>query len=728
MTRLTPRCRPVHLAAALLIAVLLAGTSALSPITVHAQSRSAAGAPARAAIHGIVRDAGSGAPVADAMITAIAGPDSLRAQSAADGTFHLALASDARVTLHVRRLGFAPRRLTIDRMGGDALRIDLTPLALQLDATVITAARREQRLADAVVPIELVSRAEIERSGASDVASVLTEQLGVQLEGGVPAGAGVQLQGLGTNRVLILLDGQPLVGRINGNLDLSRLPTASLERIEVIKGPQSTLYGSDAMGGVINLVTRRPAHGRTDVSLQAVGGSRGRRDVNGSLLRGAERWDAGLDAGHRSLQLAPGVPGNTGAFAERYEATPQLRMRPNDTWQVEAGGLFLTEQQRYRIGQLFRFADRNQMAARAGATWQHGARRGGILLYRSRFDHLARSSTLDQPQNNDGDRDRQVLTELEITYSGPVHRAIVDAGVEIRREAIVADRIDGHRREFDAVEPFAQMTVGGNRFAVTPGARFTWNERWGNYATPRVAALWRPVESVSIRGTVGRGFRAPDFKELYLSFSNPQAGYAVEGNEQLRPETSTSAQLNVEYAADRLYGRVSVYGNQLRDFIESVEGNAAGLFTYGNVARAETRGVEGEVGVTAGRLRLEGGGSYLDARDLRTGRVLLGRPRWSGRLSASAGRVLGARLSATLVHTGVTPTQRAEDGTVLSTQPDFTRLDLRAARPVGAGLELSLGLDNAFDRQLGQSWPGFTGRQWYGGVTWKPAGTRIAGS
>lgn len=680
------------------------------------------------AISGQVVDAASGRPLADAAVQLLVSGDTARAVSDSDGRFRIRVGADAGrgAELVVRRLGYvAVRRADVIGLTGPLV-VTLTPLALQLDATVITAARREQRLKDAVVPIELVSRDQIEGTGASDVASVLSEQLGVQLEGGLPAGAGVQLQGLGTNRVLVLLDGQPLVGRINGNLDLSRLPTANLERIEIIKGPQSTLYGSDAMGGVINLVTRRPAAGHTDASLQFTGGSRARMDAHGSLRGGTERLLGGLDVGARSVELAPGVPGTRGSLAERLEITPSMQWRVNDAWAVEAGGMFIRESQRYRAGQLYRFADRDQQSARLGATWHRGDQRAGVLLYQSRFDHLARSSTLDQPQRQDGERDRQVLQELELTYSGPVAGplpgAVVDAGVEIRREEIVGDRIDGSRRAFNAAEPFAQITIGNERLMVTPGARVTWNERWGTFTTPRIAARWRPSPAVSVRATFGRGFRAPDFKELYLAFANAQVGYAVVGNLELRPETSTSTQVNVEYAGDRYYARAGVYDNQLKDFIEFEETSLLGTYSYGNVASARTRGVETEFGLTAGRLRLETGGTYLDARDTRTGLLLLGRPRVSGRVSASAGRLLGARLSATLLYTGETPTQRAVDGAVTSTQPDFTRLDMRLARTIGSGVQLSLGVDNAFNRQLDLAWPGFTGRQWYGGVTWTPLG------
>src|SRR5687768_17706765 len=131
-------------------------------------------------------------------------------------------------------------------------------VAQRLERVVVTSSRRAQRLKDSPVSVEVIPREEIRRSGASDLASLLVERAGIDLQGGHPAGEGVMLQGIGSERVLILLDGQPLAGRISGVFDVSRIPTAMVERVEVVKGPQSTLYGTEAMGGVVNIITRTP--------------------------------------------------------------------------------------------------------------------------------------------------------------------------------------------------------------------------------------------------------------------------------------------------------------------------------------------------------------------------------------------------------------------------------------------------------------------------------------
>jgi outer membrane receptor for ferrienterochelin and colicins len=696
------------------VPVVLLGTLLMGGVTrAHAQ-------PTRAVR---VQDGTTGLAIDAARVLLVFGGDTARFTTDARGVASVPTEQLQQGALLVRRLGFAPARIadvrTADR---DTIHIALTPLALSLDATVVTAARREQRLADAVVPVELISRRQIEETGSTDVASVLTERLGIQLDRGLPGNSGVQLQGLGSQRVLVLVDGQPLVGRIGGTLDLSRVSAANVERIEVVKGPQSTLYGSDAMGGVINIVTRRAETGRMEARLQAVGGSMGRSDMLATMLGNRGTTDAVLDLGLRRVALTPGVTDAAGTFADRYDVSPSVAWRPATGLTVQAGGLFTGERQRYRTGPLFRFVDRDQMAARVGGEYVRARHRVGALLYRSRFDHLARASTFDSPQGDLGDRDRQQLTELELTYAGPTPLGQLDAGVEIRRESIVADRVQGMRQQWDLVEPFAQIGLLFGPVAITPGVRYTNNSQWGSTLAPRLAALWQATDEVRVRASAGRGFRAPDFKELFLSFANAQAGYAVVGNPLLRPETSANVQLHVERVGVRTFVRASVFENQLEQFIQFVASEDAGVFSYENVDRAWTRGAEVESGFTHDRFRVEGGYSLLRTRDLGSGLELLSRPRHSGRLSVSAGNLVGGRMAATLVHTGATTTGRDELGVTTAQQPAFTRLDLRGARPITGGLELSVGVDNVLNRSLGADWPGYTGRLWYGGLSWQVKG------
>ena len=653
-------------------------------------------------------EGGRGIPAAEV----VAGAARVRTDDA--GRFRLRVDDTVR-TVRVRHPGYRYVDVAVDAL---ARAVVLRAVPRALDAVVVTASRREQRLKDAVVPIELVSRAEIERTGAPDVAAVLVEQVGIQLEGGTPTGAGVQLQGFGAQRVLVLVDGQPLVGRINGNLDASRIPASMVERIEVVKGPQSTLYGSDAIGGVINVITRRPAGGRTELQLQAIGGQLGRAEASGTLLRGTPRTDLSLDVGARTQDLAPGFADVADAYARRAHVAPTLRWRADSTWTLETGGMFVSEAQRYRTGLDFRFADRTQLAWRAAAAWQKGAHRVQPLLYVTRFDHLARSSPGAAPLDGAGDRDRQDLAEFELTYAGKVAGAQVDAGLEARREGIRADRVPGGDRALYRIEPYAQATLVRGPVSITPGTRVTIDELWGTAVTPRLAMLWRPHAPLALRLTAGRGFRAPDFKELFLEFVNTQVGYAVIGNPSLRPEYSTSVAADVEWVRDAWTARVNVFDNRFRDFIEYRQ-NDDGLFQLQNVGRGTTRGVETEVTLLVGAARLEAGYAFLRTRDEATGRALLGRPRHSGRLGLSGPLHDRLRGSLTVLYTGSTPVALGPTGLIAGFQPVFIRADARLVARVRTGIDMILGVDNLLDRRLGPGWPGFTGRLVYLGASWR---------
>ena len=673
-----------------------------------------------AVVTGRITDATTGASVVGADVR-LFGADTLRAVTDTRGVRRVIAAGD-RYDVSVRALGFRARRVA----RGDAHEIALTPLPFALDRVVVTAAKREQTLADVVVTTEVVSKEDIVRTGASDLGSALASHSGVELQSGVPAGVGVMLQGLGGARLLVLLDGQPLPGRIGGDFDVSRIPTAMVERVEIVKGPQSTLYGTDAMGGVVNIITRHSPDGRQSAGASAIVGSRNRRD--GSVFAGGTRGALSVrgDLGHRSLETTPGRTDERGALSTRIDGAANVKWQASTSTAIEASMLALDERQRWLGGTLYNFADNQQVSGRLGGEWSmnNGARLRATS-FASVYDHLSRASSQPQPIRGDtGQRQVQRLFQEELAYTLPFKGHVVDLGLLVRRDDIDSQRIPGGRRGVTTIEPLAQLEAAITpKLSVIGGSRLSRSDRWGTRVTPRIALRYRPVASFSVRASLGNGFRAPDFRELYMRFSNDAVGYAVIGKENLRPESSRNAMLGTEWVGEAAWLRTQLFWNEFDDFIEThivSAPNAPPVYEYGNLADGFTRGLELEGGLSIGSTRAEAGYTLLRTGDRATGRPLLGRARNVARASLSHRLPFAIRLSATGVYTGRAPMTRGDAGAIAGWRDAYPRLDLRVARAITSGADMSVSVENVLDRRPAE-WAGFVGRQLFAGLRWNGA-------
>lgn len=616
--------------------------------------------------------------------------------------------------------------------------------ATVLDSVVVTASGFEQVVREAPASISIITREDLETKPWHGLAEALADIEGVDVGNAVDkTGApSIAIRGMPADYTLILIDGrrQNAAGNVTpnnfgGTANNFIPPLSAIERIEVIRGPMSTLYGSDAMGGVVNIITRRPADDGQLLggSVSGTVGAQGRLDGAGRVQLALGHFSGSVDVARRSQETAPGVSRNDGAMAERFDVSSSVMWRPDSAKQVELGVLALDERQRWRSGNFYDISDNLQYNARIGGSIARGVHRLSPKVAISDWDHVIYTSAYTAPVAGDpGERQRQRVLLGELLYNGSFKRFSLDGGVQLRNDAIETDRVAGGRREHNSLEPFAQVEFSPLRsVTLLPGVRVTHSDVWGTHVTPRVSARAQVAPRLTLRASYGDGFRAPDFKELFLVFQNTNAGYAVQGNPNLKPEHSHNTMLGLEWATAGGYVRGQLFHNSFEDFIETEvisPPNAPLVFEYKNRERGWTRGAELESGanlVASGRLRGEIGVSFLETRDEGTDLELLGRPHFSGRVGMQAVLPFELRSSVTLVHTGRTPMQRDDaTGVVAEYRDAFTRVDLRFARGIGrSGLEFSIGADNVFDSRP-RRWAGFTGRHVYTTITYALPGYR----
>lgn len=590
--------------------------------------------------------------------------------------------------------------------------------AVEVDEIIVTSERAPGRASDAPAAVRTLSRTELERRAGTDLTTILRDVPGVQIDPVVGSGAGVVLQGLGSDRVLILLDGAPVAGRIGGEFDISRIAPSQLERVEIVEGPQSTLYGSTAIGGVVNLLTRRDAGRRVELGTQV--GSFGQRDVRGRLSAPLGRLTGTVDLGRREVDLVPGTSRTTPGTAERWDGLARVGTALG-AGSLDARFLGVIEEQAYQGAShggatSHSFNDNWQYDALVSATLDARARTE-IRLHGSIYNHRFISSPTESRDAGTPEWDRQRVLDAEVIRRGTIgmHRWIVGAKGE--REWLESARIDGGERAGSNVAGF-----GSADWMLTPwlrsttGLRVTTSDQWGTDVAPRVAFVAYAPAGVYLKAGGARGFRAPSFKELYTDFTNTQGfTYTVLGDPGLEPEYSwnASAEIGRTAAGSSMY--VRGFRNWLRNFIEtSLVDPATSTFQYQNVARARTAGLEAGGSLTRGIVSVSASHAWLDTEDESTGEPLLGRAAHMSRGAVTVTPGI-ASLTGELVHSSSVPLQRAASGTTY--QAAYARINLSAGVTLFHDARLTLGVDNLADTRP-EGAATFIGRRWFGGLSW----------
>ena len=311
----------------LALAASILPVAALSAAAPSAAAQSSGGSVRRAepAVAGVVRDP-SGAAIPRSTIAIrheSSGLDQV-IDGAPDGTFAVSRLTPGRYIVTASAPGFASATEVIEAPAAELLSLTLSPAAIVEQVTVVSASRQEELRDTLNTRVDVITRSRIEESGGQEtVGEILREMPGViSRRGSETAGAaGEQIQGIESRQVLVLIDGQPIVGargiKRGGVLNLDRQSTARLDRVEIVKGAASALYGSEALGGVINLITR-----------DAVGALRGIGGAVGRQLRidSAPASTRGSSGRRRTASSASSAISTTGSISRPARSTrPALR-------------------------------------------------------------------------------------------------------------------------------------------------------------------------------------------------------------------------------------------------------------------------------------------------------------------------------------------------------------------------------------------------------------------
>lgn len=557
----------------------------------------------------------------------------------------------------------------------------------------VTASRVSEPLTAVVASVTIITRADIDRLQPHTVLELLEGLSGISaaVSGDLGKSSLVFVRGTNADHVLVLIDGIKIGSATTGQAALEQLPVEQIERIEIVRGPRSSLYGSDAIGGIIQIFTR---HGASDAagrpSFELTGGSHDTWQAEGgySGSSGPVWYNASASGLYTS-----GIPlcvSGAPTTAACYTAQPRqgywsgsaavsggYRVS-NATW-VAADWLRADGDTRYD-GDIYSGNESRLVQQVAGIQLQSAPLpRWGISL-------TAGQSVDESAQRFDGAADgffdtrRETVSWLNDLRLAAAHDLLL--GVDYEQDTI------GSSTPYAVSSRKDTGALGSYRFTPGPvdlevSARHDHNQQFGDHTTGAVAAGWRLADELRLVASWGTAFKAPTFNDLYFPFY---------GNAALRPETARSAEVGAEGSLDSgAEWSVNAYETTIEDLIEY------NPVTFGadNIDRARIRGVEARLATEFAGTRSRLYATWLDPRDrgANDGAILPRRAQESLRLELDrdfAAFTAGASLSVV--------GRRFEDPANTERLGGYTTLDLRAGWHFDPSWMLQARISNALNR------------------------------
>ncbi|MES1216496.1 MAG: TonB-dependent receptor [Bacteroidota bacterium] len=539
-----------------------------------------------------------------------------------------------------------------------------------LDDVIITATRTERKLSNVAVPVQLISNKIIQQSGSLRVNDILQEQTGLYITssgattsaGGGVFGNGVQIQGLSPDYTLILIDGEPIIGRQGGVIDLSRLTVSNIKKIEIVKGPSSSLYGSEAMGGVVNIITDQAHQNSLDASIRY--GRFNTTDAN--LVRSIKKNKWGLQLfGNRNssdgFDLDKTTPGKTVDPYKSYTGQFRFNYQPSLKTKISLSARYYDEIQKnfFPIQDLSSGANINitgdgrikDLNVNPVITQQfNNDLRSSLRLYFSRYEYeqTLKKETDKSLYYHDFFQQDFYRIENQTDWHWQKNN-YMSIGGGLVEEKLNTTRYAG-KRSNDVRYVFLQNEWRANeQLTIIGGLRYDDNTAYQSKLSPKLAAQYKINSKLRINASYGAGFKAPDFRQLFLNFLNTAAGgYVVYGANEitiselekqkqegilseilpkaydlalLKPEISKGWNAGAHYDVnEKLNFNLNLFRNDIDNLIQvdiiAYRSNNAPVYSYFNVKKAFTQGAEFQAQYFLNKhLQLQGGYQFLMTAD-----------------------------------------------------------------------------------------------------------------
>jgi len=557
----------------------------------------AASAAAQRYVSGKVLDADNG-PLAGATVF-VKENRAIGMTTDAEGNYRLHLPDGKAYTLQASFIGYVTQSHAL-QPGQDRLDFALEEDAIGMETVVVTGTRTPKLLKDVPIVTRVITADDIRKVDATHIGDLLQAELpGIEFSYSMDQQTSLNMQGFGGNAVLFLVDGERLAGETLDNIDYSRLNLDNVERIEIVKGAASSLYGSNAVGGVVNLITKEATEPWT-LNLNGKYGAHNDQRYGGTFTFRAGDFQNSLNVQHTSTD-----PIEVGPVGEDGEENDFSRVYGNRTWNFKER-LVYTPTDRLkltgRLGYFFRERDKSTSSKDRYRDFSGGLR--GNYTFNKRSD-LELSYSFDQYDKSDydpaQDYDLRDYTNVQHTVRALYNYAMNDkntltVGGDFMRDYLMSYQFtdNGDHEQYTA-DAFAQFDLNPIRnLNVMSSIRFDYYSEADVKNTSSKLGIMYKWRNCSLRASYAGGFRAPTLKEMYMDFNMANV-FMIYGNENLKPESSQNFSLSAEYLKSRYNVTLTGYFNLVDNRITTVWDQSRNGMVYSNIAQMNIAGLNADV-------------------------------------------------------------------------------------------------------------------------------------
>ena len=521
----------------------------------------------------------------------------------------------------------------------------------KLEEVVVTATKTLRQLSTLPMPAKLITKDEIAKSSSTKLSDILDDQPGIFIVPDFGGGNGIQIQGLDSQYTLLLIDGSPIIGRQSGTLDLDRISIGNIEQIEIIKGSSSSLYGTDALGGVVNLITSKT---KDSISAEAsykistfntndISVNLGKISQNGDNLNFYfNSFDSnGYDLNDDSIL-------NTVEPYKSYTGFLRYNFKKNK-WSYFSSVRIYNENQNFTLNEnSYGKNIINELGINTSINYIKN--KNYKLIFENYYTNYKNDEEFRLNQNSiEESFFNQSLFKSELRSIYTINKKnTLTFGLGFYSELLKRNnfyREEVSQNSFNYFVQYEGFIFENTNYVF--GARYDQYDEYESEFSPRFAIRTQINDNISSKISIGKGFKTPDFRQLYFNFSNSSSGYSVIGfnaakeiisnlqdlgqianliitqdqfDGKLKPETSVSYNLGFNIKTNNnIVFDFNFFRNQIKNLIDykiiATKTNGQSIFSYYNLNKVYTQGIEFNSEFNIDDINFRIGYQYLDAKD-----------------------------------------------------------------------------------------------------------------